>query len=123
MNAVAAPIGDTGEAITAVRRAGRTEPEIRGHDYFRAAGGGTILPISASSAGTAPNWHPRLTLIHEGGQERSLSPGPHGRTLMIVCPLIRSAGLKATMASSRVAMLPMFVRSRPSRTRRTISPR
>jgi hypothetical protein len=30
---------------------------------------------------------------------------------MIVCPLIRSVGLKATTASSRVAMLPMFVRS------------
>ena len=36
---------------------------------------------------------------------------------MIVFPLIRSVGLKAATASSRVAMLPMFVRSRPSRTR------
>jgi ketosteroid isomerase-like protein len=33
---------------------------------------------------------------------------------MIVCPLIRSVGLKAATASSRVATLPMFVRSRPS---------
>jgi hypothetical protein len=41
---------------------------------------------------------------------------------MIVFPLIRSVGLKAATASSRVAMLPMFVRSRPSRTRWTISP-
>src|SRR5262252_2405883 len=45
----------------------------------------------------------------------------HGRTRMIVFPLIRSVGLKAATASSRVAMLPMFVRSRPSRTRWTIS--
>jgi hypothetical protein len=43
LNPIAAHIGDTGEAITAVRRAGRTEPEIRGHDrYYRAAGCGTI---------------------------------------------------------------------------------
>jgi hypothetical protein len=41
---------------------------------------------------------------------------------MIVCPLIRSVGLKAATASSRDATLPMFVRSRPSRTRWTISP-
>src|SRR5215475_4748889 len=46
----------------------------------------------------------------------------HGRTRMIVFPLIRSVGLKAATASSRVAMLPMFVRSRPSRTHWTISP-
>src|SRR4029450_646356 len=36
-------------------------------------------------------------------------------------PLIRSVGLKAATASSRVATLPMFVRTRPSRARRTIS--
>ena len=41
---------------------------------------------------------------------------------MIVFPLRRSVGFKAATASSRVAMLPMFVRSRPSRTRWTISP-
>lgn len=56
MNAVAAPIGDTGEAITAVRRAGRTEPESRGHDrYYRAARGrhdlADLAELSASSAG------------------------------------------------------------------------
>src|SRR5204862_1296194 len=45
----------------------------------------------------------------------------HGRTRMIVFPLRRSVRLKAATASSRVAMLPMFVRSRPSRTRWTIS--
>src|SRR6266550_9622849 len=46
----------------------------------------------------------------------TISPSPHGRTLMIVFPLRRSVGLRAATASSRVAMLPMFVRSRPSRT-------
>src|SRR6516164_6730358 len=44
----------------------------------------------------------------------------HGRTRMIVFPLRRSVRLKAATALSRVAMLPMFVRSRPSRTRWTI---
>src|SRR6201984_1450722 len=46
----------------------------------------------------------------------------HGRTRMIVCPLRRSVGFKAATASSRVETLPMFVCSRPSRTRWTISP-
>src|SRR5262249_41367001 len=45
----------------------------------------------------------------------------HGRTRMIVFPLRRSVELKAATASSRVETLPMFVRSRPSRARRTIS--
>src|SRR5215469_16666694 len=45
------------------------------------------------------------------------SPSPYGRTRMIVFPLRRSVGFKAATASSRVATLPMFVRSRPSRTR------
>src|ERR671935_81555 len=40
---------------------------------------------------------------------------------MIVFPLIRSVGLKAATASSRAATVPMFVRSRPSRTRCAIS--
>ena len=40
---------------------------------------------------------------------------------MIVFPARRSVGLKVATASSRVETLPMFVRSRPSRTRRTIS--
>src|SRR5713226_6532823 len=40
---------------------------------------------------------------------------------MIVFPLRRSVGLKAATASSRVETLPMFVRSRPSRTRWTTS--
>jgi hypothetical protein len=44
------------------------------------------------------------------------TPSPHGRTRMIVFPLIRSVGFKAATASSRVETLPMFVRSRPSRT-------
>src|SRR6516162_2270690 len=40
---------------------------------------------------------------------------------MIVFPLIRSVRLKAATASSRAATLPMFVRSRPARTRWTSS--
>src|SRR3982750_1165144 len=40
---------------------------------------------------------------------------------MIVFPLIRSFRLKAATASSRAATLPMFVRSRPTRTRWTSS--
>src|SRR3954453_18764979 len=51
----------------------------------------------------------------------SVVADPYGRTRMIVFPLIRSVGLRAATASSRVATVPMFVRSRPSRTRRTIS--
>ena len=57
-----------------------------------------------------------------GGQNRSPSPSPHGRTRMIVFPGRRSVGLKAVTASSRGETVPMFVRSRPSRTRWTISP-
>ena len=49
------------------------------------------------------------------------APVAYGRTRMIVFPLIRLVGLKAATASSRVETLPMFVRSRPSRTRWTIS--
>jgi hypothetical protein len=45
----------------------------------------------------------------------------HARTRMIVFPLRRSVGFRAATASSRVETLPMFVRSRPSRTRWTIS--
>src|SRR5437763_16923020 len=41
----------------------------------------------------------------------------HGRTRMTVFPERRSVRLKAATALSRVAMLPMFVRGRPSRTR------
>src|SRR4051794_35208139 len=42
-------------------------------------------------------------------------------TVTIVFPLRRSGGLSALTASSRVATLPMLVRSRPSRSRSTIS--
>jgi hypothetical protein len=51
----------------------------------------------------------------------SSSPSPHGAMRMIVFPLRRSVGLRAATASSRVATSPMLVRSRPSRTRWTIS--
>jgi hypothetical protein len=40
---------------------------------------------------------------------------------MIVFPVRRSVELRAATASSSVATLPMLVRSRPSRTRWTIS--
>ena len=63
----------------------------------------------------------KAATIHVGGQNRSPSRSPHGRTRMIVFPLRRSVGFKAATASSRVETLPMFVRSRPSRTRWTIS--
>ena len=75
-----------------------------------------IMLLAAHRPGHAADADPR------GGQDRSLSPSPHGRTLMIVFPLRRSVGLRAATASSRVATLPMFVRSRPSRTRCTTSP-
>jgi hypothetical protein len=89
--------------------------EADGHPFSlvsRIRGG----PIGPSPPGHAADADPR------GGQDRSLSSSPHGRTLMIVFPLRRSVGLKAATASSRVATLPMFVRSRPSRTRCTTSP-
>src|SRR5262252_7358187 len=57
-----------------------------------------------------------------GGQDRLPSPSPYGRTMMIVFPLRRSVELRAATASSRDVVVPMFVRSRPSRTRCTISP-
>ena len=46
--------------------------------------------------------------------------GAQGRTRMTVLPLRRSVGLSAGTASSRVAMVPICVRRRPSRTRSTI---
>src|SRR4051812_23113735 len=49
--------------------------------------------------------------------ERAGEPGAR----MIVFPLRRSVGLRAATASSRVATASMLVRSRPSRTRWTIS--
>src|SRR5215472_6722856 len=49
------------------------------------------------------------------------TPGPHGRTRMIVFPLRRSVGFKAATASSRVETLRMFVRSRRVRRHLTLS--
>src|SRR5262245_43126338 len=56
-----------------------------------------------------------------GESRLGVGHGDSGRARMIVFPLIRLVGLKAATASSRVETLPMFVRSRPSRTRWTIS--
>jgi hypothetical protein len=78
-------------------------------------------PPASSRPFPQPRPSPRL-LSWESSPCSSVSLVVHGRTRMIVCPLIRSVGLKAATASSRVATLPMFVRSRPSRTRWTISP-
>src|SRR3984893_78016 len=79
-------------------------------------------PESAADQSAPPRPGHAADADPRGGQDRSLSPSPHGRTLMIVFPLRRSVGLRAATASSRVETLPMFVRSRPSRTRRTTSP-
>ena len=46
------------------------------------------------------------------GRTGLLSPSAHGRTRMIVFPVRRSVVLKAATATSRVATVPMFVRSR-----------
>src|SRR5205814_327030 len=62
-----------------------------------------------------------VATIHVGGQTPSPARSPHGRTRMPVFPERRSVELKMPTASSRVETLPMFVRSLPSRTRRTIS--
>ena len=57
----------------------------------------------------------------DGRFHRAVVTLPHGRTRMIVFPGRRSVELKAATASSRGETVPMFVRSRPSRTRWTIS--
>src|SRR3546814_16721634 len=56
---------------------------------------GHSRPIGTAPAGRVQRWS-RVT---------------HGRTRMIVFPLIRLVGLRAATASSRVETLPMFVRS------------
>jgi transposase len=79
---------------------------------------GPLYQLHPGRSGGLVRHHDRL---HLTTSRSLLSPRPYGRTLMIVLPLIRSVGLKAATASSRVETLPMFVRSRPSRTRWTIS--
>ena len=64
---------------------------------------------------------PASAMPSEGAHPAAAREGPAGRTRMIVLPLTRLVGLKAATASSRVATMPMFVRTRPSRARRTIS--
>src|SRR6185437_14513786 len=76
-----------------------------------------------------------VVTLAEGGLERGsssyaqasssaedFSRVAYGRTRMIVFPLRRAIGLRAATPSSRGETLPMFGRSRPSRTRFTISP-
>src|SRR4051794_17651113 len=79
----------------------------RGPQYRRVDGGGPKRSAAKIDLG-------------EGNPSHFLFP--HGRTRMMVFPLIRLVGFRAATASSMLAMLPMFVRSRPSRTRWTISP-
>src|SRR5262249_19011773 len=90
-----------------------------------------MLPFSVHGCpGTTLELEPsdvRATVGHQpadpdsAGRAHQMGAYPYGRTRMIVFPVIRLVGLKAATASSRVDTLPMFVRSRPSRTRRTIS--
>lgn len=47
-------------------------------------------------------------------KDRSLFSSPYERKRMIVFPLRRPVELRAATASSRVAMVPMFVRNHPS---------
>src|SRR5262249_33554792 len=95
------------------RHPGRSRSLIRHNDrlhdnfllgHFMPGAVGRSRPIWTAPAGRVHRW----------------ARVAHGRTRMIVFPLRRSVRLKAATASSRVAMLPMFVRSRPSRTRWTI---
>ena len=84
------------QSLSALAPAKRTCRHFRHHDRFH-------LNTSLYQSPLRRNW------------------GRCRRTLMIVLPLIRPVGLRAATASSRVATLPMFVRTRPSRARRTIS--
>jgi hypothetical protein len=81
LNAVAAPIGDTGEAITAVRGAGRTEPEIRGtrpllprrrgrHDLIDL---GELSASSASDGSELAPGHREIAVEYQGGVRLALS--------------------------------------------------
>src|SRR5262249_9259335 len=62
-----------------------------------------------------PTWTAPAGCVHQWARVA------HGRTRMTVFPARRSVALKVATASSRAETLPMFVRSRPSRTRWTIS--
>ena len=73
------------------------------------------LPSAGLIGRSRPIWTAPADRVHRWARVA------HGRTRMIVFPLRRSVGFKAATASSRVETLPMFVRSRPSRTRWTIS--
>src|SRR6266849_7590887 len=77
------------------------------------AGGACALLTSALPS--RPSWTVPAGCVHQWACVAQ------GRTRMIVFPLRRLVGFKAATASSRVETLPMFVRSRPSRTRWTIS--
>jgi len=65
--------------------------------------------------------HPRRSRIGGAAPFRRRRSS-YGRMRMIVFPTTLWVGLRAATASPRVETLPMFVRSRPSRTRWTTSP-
>ena len=69
----------------------------------------------------ADRTRPRPTWTAPAGCVHQWARVAHGRTRMTVFPARRSVALKVATASSRAETLPMFVRSRPSRTRWTIS--
>src|SRR3546814_12122620 len=76
--------------------------------------------VSQVALGGADGTQP-ADLYSAAGRVHRWARVTHGRTRMIVFPLIRLVGLRAATASSRVETLPMFVRSRPSRTPWAIS--
>src|SRR4029453_13703508 len=86
----------------------------------------TASPHQASRHIITPSYHRCTALLNRlppvpAGRVHQWVRVASGRTGMIVFPLRRSVGLKAATASSRVETVPMFIRSRPSRTRWTIS--
>src|SRR5215813_7660880 len=127
-------LDDTGVADLAIRP---VVPRDGGSlDPLRSAHSSGVSPSTSTSWGVplifnvkamdASRWlgligRSRPTWTAVGRPRGSMGACPYGRTRMIVFPLRRSVGFKAATASSRVETLPMFVRSRPSRTRWTIS--
>lgn len=79
---------------------------------------GTRELLAKLDAGEVPLADPEIDVAAHMRAELA----PHGRTRMTVFPLRRLVELKAATASSRVATVPIFVRTRPSRTRWAISP-
>jgi hypothetical protein len=77
-----------------------------------------LFQIELARSRRSPRSKTATMIYEEGSTARSASS--HGLTRMTVFPARRSVALKVATASSRAETLPMFVRSRPSRTRWTI---